>query len=172
MQLRLDFNEGLSCILVPHPSTRSSDLLRSPFQVVRPIMQLFNQQDSSSEVVMCLHSLWFEFLTSLWYSDQMKNASVLTSLQAKSLCIVALRTRKNLARFLYSSMSLSQPTETKLIAGSSRLHSRPSLQRVVSFCIILLYIYFYIPYFVISFVFLKMTKKNKTREIEVRTRRR
>ena len=40
VQALLVFNEGSCCILVPHPSTRRPDRLRSPFQVVRSTVQL------------------------------------------------------------------------------------------------------------------------------------
>ena len=87
VQALLVFNEGSCCILVPHPSTRRPDRLRSPFQVVRSTVQLlqstgfiqrgnclvdsFHRQLQSDFILL---PLFLQFLTPLWYPDQIENA--------------------------------------------------------------------------------------------------
>ena len=147
MQTRLDFNEGSSCILVPHPSTRRRDRLRSTFQVVRSTVQLlqstgfiqqgnclvdyFHRQLQSDFILL---PLFLQFLTPLWYPDQIENAVGFLASQV--------------AMSYYGSRS-SQPTETKLTTGSSRFYSMPSLQRRMvcrlrCLCLIALFMFIFI----------------------------
>ena len=130
VQTRMDFDERPSGILVPHPSTRGSNLMRSSFQVVRAAVQLLQPSvlvqrgnlstySLSQRTDMSLSNFFqFEFLAPLWYPDQIENAiSFLASQVSKTYYG---RGRNSMDHFIpRDRLRRSQPKHSSLVHHNS-----------------------------------------------------